>query len=169
MDVHDADPNAATLTADAPPSVTSIDRSNWPRITLLVPQDAVVTAPSYAPLRRWTVSTVRERGESPGSIDALDLDYEGYEITESIFMPLATIYYLIAIIPRAFITPPLTPTMNPRVSYERSTPRWTDASPVTGTAASDEASREADQLLRERFGDSLLLNAPQAGAPRGRS
>jgi hypothetical protein len=158
VDLNDLDPKAPRVTADGAPSVDGIDRSHWPRQAFTVPQDAVVTAPAYSPLRRWTVASARQVGDSPGTIDAAMVDPPDNELAEAILMPLATVYDLVAILPRAIITWPTTPTLNPRDSYERSTPRWADRLPVTGTAASEEAAAEADRVLRERYGDSFLLN-----------
>src|SRR5690606_32459034 len=121
-------------------------------------QDAVVTAPAYTPLRRWTVASARQVGDSPGTIDAATVDPADNEVAEAIMMPLATVYDLLAIVPRAIITWPTTPTLNPRDSYQRSTPRWQDHLPHTGTKASADAAAEADRVLRERYGDALLLN-----------
>lgn len=158
VDLNDLDPATPRVTADGEPSVRGIERSDWPRQEFLVPQDAVVTAPAYSPLRRWTVASARQVGDSPGTIDAATLDPADNEQAEAILMPLATVYDLLAILPRAIITWPTTPTLNPRDSHERSTPRWRDRLPVTASAASPEAAAEADRVLRERYGDALLLD-----------
>ncbi|MFG0285650.1 MAG: hypothetical protein ACF8R7_14625 [Phycisphaerales bacterium JB039] len=160
VDLNDVDPSAPTAPASGLPSVTSIDRLDWPRQALLVPQDAVVTGPSYAPTRSWTAETARQRGESPGTTDAMVVHAEDNQSVEGWVMPLAAIYDLIAILPRMLATPPTEPILNPRVSYERATPRWDDALPVTGSSASEEAAAEADRRLRERFGEALLLDEP---------
>ena len=160
VDLNDADPSAPVVPASGLPSVRSIDRLDWPSQTLLVPQDAVVTAPSYAPTRNWTAATARQRGESPGTIDAMVVYSEDNESIEGWVMPLATVYDLIAILPRMLVTSPTAPTLNPRVSYERTTERWGDPPPVTGTAASPEAAAEADRRQQERFGEALLLDDP---------
>lgn len=158
IDLNDLDPDAPSLTLDGPPSVTTIDRTDWPQETFFVPQDSVVSPPSYSPLRRWTVASARQVGDSPGTMDAATLDPVDNEQAEAILMPLATLYDLVAIVPRAIITWPNTPTLNPRDSYERATPRWSDATPSTGTAAAEDAAEQADRVLRQQYGDSLLLN-----------
>lgn len=158
IDLNDLDPDAPTLAVDGPPSVTTIDRADWPLTTFFVPQDAVVSPPAYSPLRRWTVASARQTGDSPGTMDAATLDPVDNEQAEAILMPLATLYDLVAIVPRAIITWPTTPTLNPRDSYQRATPRWNDGPPTTGTAAAEAAAENADRVLRQQYGDSLLLN-----------
>jgi len=165
IDLNDLDPRAPQVVLDGPPSVESIDRAEWPRQFFFVPQDSVVSAPAYSPLRRWTVASARQTGASPGTIDAAVLDPADNELAEAILMPVATVYDLIALVPRAIVTWPTTPTLNPRDSYERSTPRWADHRPVTGTAARAEAAEEADRVLRERYGDSLLLDEVERRPP----
>lgn len=165
IDLNDLDPEAPRVTLDGPPSVESIDRSEWPPQLFFVPQDAVVSPPAYSPLRRWTMASARQMGESPGTMDAAVVDPVDNELAEAILMPLATVYDLIAIVPRAICQWPTTPTLNPRNSYERSTPRWADGQPVTGTAARADAAEEADRVLRERYGDSLLLDEVERHPP----
>jgi hypothetical protein len=163
VDLNDLDPRAPQVTLDGPPSGESIDRTAWPRQTFIVPQDAVVTAPAYSPLRRWTVASARQVGDSPGTIDAATVDPVDNELAEAILMPLATVYDLVAIIPRAICARPTTPTLNPRGSYQRSTRRWADPLPITGAAAAEDAAAQADRVLRERYGDSLLLDEVERG------
>lgn len=158
IDLNDLDPDAPTLTVDGPPSVETIDRADWPLTSFLVPQDAVVSPPAYSPLRRSTVANARQAGDSPGTMDAATLDPVDNEQAEAILMPLATLYDLVAIVPRAITTWPTTPTLNPQNSYQRATPRWNDELPATGAAAAEEAAQQADRVLREQYGDSLLLN-----------
>lgn len=165
IDLNDLDPEAPQVVLDGPPTVESIDRAEWPQRTFFVPQDAVVSAPAYSPLRRWTVASARQVGDSPGTIDAAVVDPVDNELAEAMLMPLATVYDLLAIVPRAIVTWPTTPTLNPRDSYERSTPRWADGQPVTGTAAAQEAAEAADRVLRERYGDSLLLDEVERRPP----
>ncbi len=172
VDVHDVDPATPKVPAKGRASVMTIDRDRWPAQVFFVPDSAVVTAPAYAPLRGWTGASARQRGEAPGTIDAVTVDTEEDETLEALLIPLATLYDLVAIVPRAFLcTWPTTPTVNPRASYERSPSRWADGPPQTGTGASPEAAERADREFRERFGEALLLDARErrptpAPAPR---
>jgi hypothetical protein len=126
--------------ADAP-SVTGLDRSDWPEITALSPVHGVAHGPTYAPGMFDREDLARERGEYPSPVDALDLSRAdgGDEALFALQTHGLAVLDGLLLVPRMVVRPPNATDWSPSWDYQRSPGRLLPE----GEAADGEVETEA--------------------------
>lgn len=99
-------PPTARLNADN--KLTSIGRHDWPVTNVVVPVDGVSANPTYATSLTTTSTTVRQRGDFPNALSALDLEggTTWQQYGEIGYAPLRVATDLVMMVPRMFVNGP---------------------------------------------------------------
>lgn len=146
--------------SDDAPSLVSLDRSNWPSETFLVPVDGTDHHPNYTRNLAYTNVTARQRNEQPTPATALELDgtpesdAANQRLAEAIFSPFWALGEAIAILPRLVIEPQTKVVQSPLESYPRvrippalptavEVPPTTPTTPATTTPANPPTGTES--------------------------
>ena len=124
----------APITDATGPSITSLDRSGWEPMAVVVPNDATEHYPHFTRLQpRYDKGTARARGQYPTALTALEQEGSfGSIFAESIAWPGYVAQDAVLIIPRAIV-----PDQDSPITHYERAPEG-DASVPTRPETSDE-------------------------------
>ena len=111
---------------DDPPSITSLDRSNWEQERFLVPVDGTAHQPTYATRFHFTDDTARQRGEYP-TVDSVLEETDSFstaELAEAGAAPFIAAFDVPAFFVRVFYAQPWDERYSPQESYQRTPEGW---------------------------------------------
>lgn len=134
-----ASPDIAVDKTDDPPSISRLERSNWPKSQFLVPVDGAGHQPTYRLDYREVLFTNRQKGLFPTPESAMDLDGKpgqeilGEEIAETGGQPLVALGNAIIVPGWMIVSPPGRLKRSPSWNYQRwPSDTWTSKDTITG-------------------------------------
>jgi hypothetical protein len=151
---------------DDPPSLTSLDRSGWRPVAVVVPVDGVASRRTYAYEQLLTVSTARQRGDFPTEISALELSGGTRQVQalEGLANPLTALVDGLVMVPRMIVHCPAREVYNFPRSYWRAD-TTTLRGPLPGTQAV--SAERPEEVVSEPPAVAPAPERPEAPASNG--